>query len=59
MDVRRFPTSKFESYEKENLKVELEKEGIKYHHLVDLGVIEKKDMKKGWKESNGSPVLKN
>jgi uncharacterized protein (DUF488 family) len=36
VDIRSFPTSKFPIYKKENLKLELEKEGIKYHWLVDL-----------------------
>jgi len=36
-DVRRFPTSKFEHFKKENLKEKLEKEGINYFHLEKLG----------------------
>jgi uncharacterized protein (DUF488 family) len=30
IDVRRFPTSRFEHFKKENLALFLEKEGIKY-----------------------------
>ena len=33
VDVRRFPTSKFEHFKKENLKAEIGKAGIRYHYL--------------------------
>lgn len=36
-DVRRFPTSKFLCYKKENLKEILEKNGIEYIHFENLG----------------------
>ncbi len=37
IDVRRFPTSKFSFYKKENLSNILKKEGIEYVHLENLG----------------------
>ena len=37
VDVRRFPTSKFIEYKKENLVKILNKEGIEYIHLKNLG----------------------
>ncbi len=37
VDVRCFPTSKWEQFEKKNLKESLEDEGIKYVHLSSLG----------------------
>jgi len=37
VDVRRFPTSKHEHFKQENLKNSLEKEGIKYVHIKELG----------------------
>ena len=37
VDVRRFPKSKFFWFEKENLKKELQKVGIEYYHLENLG----------------------
>lgn len=37
IDVRRFPTSKFEEYKKENLSKVLKENGIKYLHLEALG----------------------
>jgi len=36
-DVRRFPTSKLPWFNSSFMKKNLEKEGIKYIHLVDLG----------------------
>ncbi|RKY29766.1 MAG: DUF488 domain-containing protein [Candidatus Omnitrophota bacterium] len=36
VDVRRFPTSKFSHFKKENLEKYLENEGIKYIYLGDL-----------------------
>jgi uncharacterized protein (DUF488 family) len=36
-DVRRFPTSRYEHFKQENLKNSLEKEGIKYVHIKELG----------------------
>jgi uncharacterized protein (DUF488 family) len=58
VDVRRFPTSKFHSYKKENLMAELEKEGIKYHHLVDLGGYRKEGYKKWMKGSKWESSFK-
>lgn len=37
IDVRRFPTSKYKEFSKQNLSRLLEKEGIKYVHLPQLG----------------------
>ena len=37
IDVRRFPTSKIEVYKKENLAKLLQKNGIEYIHLENLG----------------------
>ena len=37
VDVRRFPTSKFEEYKKENLKKILHENGIEYYHFASLG----------------------
>lgn len=37
LDVRRFPTSKFEHFKKENLKDALNKERIQYFHIEELG----------------------
>ncbi len=37
IDVRRFPTSKFDCYKKENLKEILRKEGISYYWIPELG----------------------
>ena len=37
IDVRRFPTSKFEDYKKERLEKTLYEHGIKYFHFAALG----------------------
>lgn len=37
VDIRRFPTSRFEYFRKENLEKSLDREGIKYLHLKGLG----------------------
>ncbi len=37
VDVRRFPTSKYEHFRKENLQEMLRKEGIDYVHMEELG----------------------
>jgi len=37
VDIRRFPTSRFDHFKKENLERYLEGEGIKYVHLEELG----------------------
>ncbi|MEM2933365.1 MAG: DUF488 domain-containing protein [Methanocellales archaeon] len=37
IDVRRFPTSKFEHFKKENLKENIERAGIEYIHIKELG----------------------
>lgn len=37
IDVRRFPTSKFEHFKKENLEQSIEKAGIEYIHIKELG----------------------
>lgn len=37
IDVRRFPTSKFEHFKKENLKQNIERAGIEYIHIKELG----------------------
>jgi uncharacterized protein (DUF488 family) len=37
IDVRRFPTSKLEYFKKENLKQSMEKAGIEYIHIEELG----------------------
>lgn len=42
MDVRFFPTSKWPEYKKENLELELSKNGITYLHLKELGGFRKK-----------------
>jgi len=36
-DIRRFPTSRFEHFRKENLEKSLHKEGIKYFHFHGFG----------------------
>ena len=36
VDVRRFPTSKFEYFKKENLEIALRKNDIRYRYLGDL-----------------------
>ncbi len=36
-DVRRFPSSKFEHFKKENIRKILLRENIGYHHVEDLG----------------------
>lgn len=36
-DIRRFPTSKFPHFRKENLKDALESSGMKYFHIESLG----------------------
>ena len=55
VDVRRFPTSKFEEYKKENLEAILNRNGIKYFHLANLGGFrggyEKWMLSKEWKET--------
>ncbi len=44
VDIRRFPSSKkFPQFDQENLKTSLEKAGIQYIHLVDLGGRRKAD----------------
>ncbi len=42
-DVRSYPTSKRSEFDKENLKEELFKAGIKYRHLGRLGGLRDKD----------------
>lgn len=38
VDIRRFPSSrKFPQFDQENLKLALEKDGIQYLHMIDLG----------------------
>ena len=37
IDVRRFPTSKYDEYKKENLRKILKNEKIKYFHIKELG----------------------
>ena len=37
VDVRRFPTSKFEHFCKPNLEESLAKAGIRYYHVAELG----------------------
>jgi len=37
VDVRRFPTSKHKHFKQENLKASLNRSGIEYHHVIELG----------------------
>lgn len=52
MDVRRFPTSKFDHFKKDNLALKLRKLGIRYFYLGDvLGGFRKK----GYQEHTRTP----
>ncbi|HDM66974.1 MAG TPA: DUF488 domain-containing protein, partial [Thermoplasmatales archaeon] len=72
VDVRRFPTSRFEQFRKENLKLLVEEKGIKYIYLGDIlggyreggykKYVETKDFQRGLREievlsSRGKIVL--
>ncbi len=50
VDVRSYPTSKRNEFEKNNLKEELFKASIKYHHLAQLGGLRDKDYQEIMKE---------
>lgn len=45
-DVRRFPTSKHKHFKQENLKASLNRSGIEYHHVTELGGYRKGGYKK-------------
>ncbi|MEW6069857.1 MAG: DUF488 domain-containing protein [Candidatus Thermoplasmatota archaeon] len=57
-DIRRFPTSKFEQFKKDNLEKALKRAGIKYVHLESLGgyrggyekYMKSKEWKKGYEK---------
>jgi len=50
VDVRSYPTSKRSEFDKENLKEELFKNGIKYRHFAQLGGLRDKDYQEIMKE---------
>ncbi len=51
LDVRSFPTSRFEHFKKENLCRYLKKEGFEYIHLKELGGYRKTGYKSHTKTS--------
>lgn len=50
VDVRSYPSSKRSEFDKNNLKDELFKASIKYHHLAQLGGLREKDYQDIMKE---------
>jgi len=46
VDVRRFPTSKHKHFKQENLEASLNRSGIDYHHVIELGGYRKGGYKK-------------
>jgi uncharacterized protein (DUF488 family) len=61
VDVRRFPTSKWEQFKLENLKKSLDEEGMEYVHIPSLGGYRNKGYKnymqsEAWKK--GYELLK-
>lgn len=46
IDVRRFPTSKHKHFKQENLEASLNRSGIEYHHVTELGGYRKGGYKK-------------
>ena len=46
VDVRRFPTSKHKHFNQENLEASLNRSGIEYHHVTELGGYRKGGYKK-------------
>lgn len=45
-DVRRFPKSKFKHFKQENLEASLNRSGMEYHHVTELGGYRKGGYKK-------------
>ena len=46
VDVRRFPSSKYKHFKRENLKASLNRNGIEYYHVTELGGYRKGGYKK-------------